>query len=686
MKTRVYTLILILLSLSGWSQNEWVQTNGPSGGEVFAISASPLGYLYASTRIGVYRSSDNGDNWTLIDFPLGNAPTAVNNNGDVFAAAGNIYRSMDAGNTWDSVTTAPGFFTNIVIDTAGTIYVGNVSWEFGNTLLISEDNGDNWVQQPMDIGLAEQMVINVNSMGHIFVGTENFLFRSTDDGVTWEILNEGQFIVRSILVTSGDDLFVGLAMGGGIYRSTDNGDTLVQVMLDNDVNALAANNDSVIFAGTSTGVYRSADNGDTWQSVSSGLVDLNILSLGIDADNTLYAGAYGIFRSENNGDNWTTAYNGVTANRVFSLDSNMEGNLFALADGVYTSSDNGDTWTRVSEDIPGEAFQSILVHTNGDIYVTAYDTVGLLFRSTDNGQTWEELLQNSQLIIPHDVAVNPEGDIFVAGESAGVLRSVDNGITWETTDNGLDCNYISTIAINDTGCIFIGSRLCDTLYRSMDNGDTWMPVMNGIDPPVGITTLAIDSMNTIFAGTESNVIYRSMDSGESWEGFSMEIINPQFFITDIVFDSDSDIYASSYLDGVFESTDNGETWTLINEGLDFTSVYALDYNSLGYLFAGTNGASVWRRDIDVSTDFTGLPASTLLIYPNPATSFIRFSNNSISASTKYQLINEYGQLVSSGTLNKGLNILNINHLTNGIYILRVLNAGSAVVGKVMVVE
>lgn len=683
MKTRVYTFLFFLISMSGWSQDEWIQTNGPSGGEVFTITASPLDYLYASTRMGVYRSSDNGNNWNLIDFPLGNAPTAVNSNGDVFAASGNIYRSVDAGITWDSVTTAPGFFTNIVIDSAGTIYVGNVSWNLGNSLLISYDNGDNWVHQPIELGVVEHMVINVNSLGYIYLGTENFLYRSTDSGITWENITESlnQFVVSSILITPGDDLFIGLSMGGGIYRSTDYGDTLVQVMMDIEVSSLTINSDSVIFAGTTSGVYRSMNNGDAWELATTGLADLNILSLGVDSEDNLYAGAFGIFRSNNNGDDWIAAYTGITANRVFSIDSNQEGDLFALADGVYRSLDNGDTWIRVNEDVKGATFQSILVHTNGDVYVPNYDSIGSLYRSTDNGDTWEELLLNSHHIIPYDMAVNQEGDIFVVGEMAGVLRSIDNGVTWTQVINGIDCDHITTIALNDTGCIFIGSRLCDILYRSMDNGDTWIPVMNGIDPPIGITSIAFNSLSTIFAGTESNVVYRSMDNGNSWEGLTMDIIDPHPFITDIVIDGNDNLYASSYVDGVFQSTDNGESWVLINEGLTFTSVYGLDYSTRGYLFNSTNGASVWIRDIDVSSEYTKADSNGMQIYPNPATTFIQFIINTKSTNSRYQLINQYGQLVLTGSLREGLNTINIKQLETGVYLLQILNAESPIVNK-----
>src|SRR5690606_13865105 len=92
--------------------------------------------------------------------------------------------------------------------------------------------------------------------------------------------------VMDILVF-GSDVYAG-TRGGGIFRSTNNGETWTALNngLDNPyVNAFAVSG-STIFAGTTItyggiggGVYRSTDNGATWVNVSSGLSSIRVNGL-----------------------------------------------------------------------------------------------------------------------------------------------------------------------------------------------------------------------------------------------------------------------------------------------------------------------------------------------------------------------------------------------------------------------
>ena len=60
-----------------------------------------------------------------------------------------------------------------------------------------------------------------------------------------------------------------------------------------------------LFAGTyfGGGVFRSTDNGDTWNEKNNGLIATEVRAIAINASNTLFAGTYGIgmFRSTDGG-------------------------------------------------------------------------------------------------------------------------------------------------------------------------------------------------------------------------------------------------------------------------------------------------------------------------------------------------------------------------------------------------
>jgi photosystem II stability/assembly factor-like uncharacterized protein len=79
-------------------------------------------------------------------------------------------------------------------------------------------------------------------------------------------------------------------------------------MTELQVFSLAINSSGHIFAGTSGGgVFRSTDNGDNWVQINQGIAGqgLYIYSLAINSSGYIFAGtADGVFQSTVNGANW----------------------------------------------------------------------------------------------------------------------------------------------------------------------------------------------------------------------------------------------------------------------------------------------------------------------------------------------------------------------------------------------
>ena len=189
----------------------------------------------------------------------------------------------------------------------------------------------------------------------------------------------------------GGDIFAGTYFGGGVFRSTDGGDSWTPVNngLDcGNIWSLAINSSGEIFAGTAgcgTGVYRSTDNGDSWMPANTGLTSTDVAALAINpSDGHIFAGTRsimgeggGMFRSTDDGNTWTEQNNHFTAVDVNSVAINPLGEIFAAASGgVFRSINDGDRWIDAS---------SGLLPPGGNVWAVAIDSRGFVFAGTAGG-------------------------------------------------------------------------------------------------------------------------------------------------------------------------------------------------------------------------------------------------------------------------------------------------------------
>jgi hypothetical protein len=178
-------------------------------------------------------------------------------------------------------------------------------------------------------GLLSTLVkcLSINLSGHIFSGTYNGIYRSTDNGENWFSMNNGLSFtnVYSIAINLLGHIFAG-TFGGGIFRSTDNGENWIEInngLTHLYIHSLTINTLGNIYAGTSQrGAFQSTDNGNTWTEINTGLTDNFIKSLAINSSGYIFAGTLtkGVFRSINS--TITFADNSITTLSTFSLAQN----------------------------------------------------------------------------------------------------------------------------------------------------------------------------------------------------------------------------------------------------------------------------------------------------------------------------------------------------------------------------
>jgi photosystem II stability/assembly factor-like uncharacterized protein len=266
--------------------------------ELQALVIDAEGVIYvANSSAGVFKSLDGGRSWVETDFPAradGSqhpAQLAVGDDGTLFAAVGMaLARSSDGGHSWTyleglppgfeiaSLAVSPNFAEDGVLMVGGNYH--------NNQILRSADGGQSWESvldgDTLNVEYASDVSVLAFSPGFARDETlfawlqEGGLLRSTDSGLSWELVWESEYYAQSLAPSpTGNRLYLG-ALGGHTLASEDGGDNwfeLSQNIPDDHTwsTAMAFGEDGAIFLASDKGVYRSQDGGETWSRASAGL-------------------------------------------------------------------------------------------------------------------------------------------------------------------------------------------------------------------------------------------------------------------------------------------------------------------------------------------------------------------------------------------------------------------------------
>ena len=318
------------------------------------------------------------------------------------------------------------------------------------------------------------------SNGYIYAGSlySEGIFRSTDNGSTWVVKNNGLSVheVYAIAASPTGQLFVA-TWGGGMYRSTNNGDSWTQINngITNTVMFSVALNplNSYLFAGSGgSGIYLSTDHGNTWALANNGLTSYNILSLAVNVSGYIFAGTYdGVFRSTDNGSTWSQTNITSGWGEAFATNSPLY-NIFAgvHTQGVFRSSDGGDTFTLVNNGLTQTSVFAIANTASGYVYAGIFGGGGI-FLSTNNGDSWAE---NNIGLTNGDVRaidIAPNAYVYVATFGSGVFRSTDPipveliSFTASLNNTSIQLNWQTATETNNSGFEILKSTDNNKFYQ-----------------------------------------------------------------------------------------------------------------------------------------------------------------------------------------------------------------------------
>ena len=317
------------------------------------------------------------------------------------------------------------------------------------------------------------------------------------------------------------------------------------------------------------GVWKTTDSGDTWHSLwnSQDTGSIGAIAVSLSNPNIIYVGSgEGLARPD-----------------------------LSVGDGVYKSTDAGKTWThlglRDGQQIgniaidprnPDRVFVAVTGHPYGPNKERG------LYRSTDGGKTFQNVLSIDEYTGASEVQIDPKHPETVyagmwerqegawengswSGTHGGFFKSTDGGDHWtKLTGGGLPDDIIQvnvTISPADSNRVYIEAATQKGVgfYRSEDGGKTWIHApqddtrpearIGGGDLPVPVADPR--DPNTVYVATV--VTWKSTDGGRTWTGlrgspggddYQNVFINP----------NNPDIIALASDQGVIITQNGGHTW------------------------------------------------------------------------------------------------------------------------------
>lgn len=395
----------------------WTKMDGPSGGgsgrRLFKSSSNQL---FHDNWNSIHRFNETTKEWEYMNGITLNNHSMFHDGTNIYQATSyQLFKSTDGGNTSSKVSES----------------------QFSD--LRGEGQG-----------------IFKTAAGIVFALSSNGLYRSANDGVTFTKVKSGRNHTAiaeggtTLLVASNDgtNMFIERSTDGGItWSAAQSGITFPAKINGEDV--LVSDGANTFIINLANNIYRTTDGGLTWNSIFS-----NLATLG-----------------ENSNPDWccnTKAYVSPTGDYYFAA--------FGYPMRLYVSTNKGTSWTRKNTNTTGSKFNDIhdIIWVGTRMYAVSGWYEGVLF-SDDAGATWNVFENNKGLNTYHNWGVggqlNISGGLMNQGSEQALSTSTNKGTSWSTI-NAATPKFLN---LPNGDLLAYGNG---TPFKSTDSGATWTAVSN----------------------------------------------------------------------------------------------------------------------------------------------------------------------------------------------------------------
>lgn len=472
------------------------------------------------------------------------------------AVDGGVWKTDDAGRTWQPIfdeqaTQSIGAIA-IAPSNPDIIYVGSgeglhrPDLSVGDGIYRSADAGRTWkhlglseAQQIPEIAVdpKDPNTVFAAVLGHPYgANPERGIYRSRDGGTTWQ----------KVLFKDNDT-------GGSAVALDPSRPNVVYAALWQD--RLGPWEDKNQFQGTGGGLFKSTDGGDTWRRLSEGLpANTSQVNFSISASRAdrLYAvvattepGSYasaaglGVFRSENGGEDWERITNdprpalriGGGDLPIIRVDPTNPDVVYSTGLVTMKSVDGGKSWTPLRGAPGGDDYQNLWISPADSRILALVGDQGAVV-SVNGGRTWSSWFTQPTAQLYHVSATSTFPYRLCSGQQeSGSLCISSRGNDGSITDR--DWHPVGVI---EYGYVAPDPLDPDVIYGAGRNEVTRFHASTGLvqnvtpiplrDPSIRVDRtepLMFSPLDPHTLYYAANMLYRTRDGGMSWDVISPDL-------------------------------------------------------------------------------------------------------------------------------------------------------------------
>ncbi len=603
------------------------------------------------------------------------------------SVGGGVWKSTNSGRTWtpvfDSQPIASIGAITVAPSNPNIVYVGTGEADmrsqnsFGNGMYKSTDAGRNWKHIGLDdtrqigrviVDPKSANVLFVAALGHVYgANSERGVFRSKDGGATWKkVLFKNENVGAIDLQFDSNDSHIVYATlwntrrppwsiyppsygaGGGIFKSTDGGDTWNELKNGVPVEgqgrigiAVARTNPKRIYAivdAKAGGLYRSDDAGNSWNLISA---DKRIWGRGwyfckVTADpknpDIVYVSNTSVYKSTDAGKTWTAikgAPGGDDYHQLWISPDDPNRMILASDQGAIVTEDGTQTWSSWYNQ-PISQLYHVAADNRFPYWVTgaqqdsgAVGTPVATNHAELSNRDWSPVCAGGESGYTAPDPLHPE---ILYGDR--VTRC--NLITGETKD--VSPEKTMTVPARHTWTLPLVFSQADPralyysnqfLFKTTNGGESWTQISEdltrenpGVPPNLDEATIADAPKETrrgviytiapsplsaqkIWIGTDDGLIHLTNDDGKTWTNVTpleltawskVVMMDASHFDVNEAFAAVDRHRLTDNEPYIYRTRDSGKSWQKITNGLPkgvYLQTVKEDTQRKGLLFAGT---------------------------------------------------------------------------------------------------